>query len=113
MKNTEIISELILENFPSMYHFDGKGNITITAVDLLKARGIDLALDAIGAKYKSYPAESDSENHKTEFRWEFKIESIQDECPILYNQWKILDDLNAKQLVFMQQLASDKDLIDK
>ena len=87
------------------HYADGGGSVTICADTVSDSHWIDLALDTLGIKYKTNNVgyDPDPEKQYFEVQWEFKIEDIKADCPILYNRWKMTDDINAFHIWQTQQ----------
>ena len=111
-KIIELNPEWILDKLTVTHHADGRGSITITADSVSDSHWIDLALDTLGVKYETCTVgyDPDPEKQYFEVQWEFKIEDIKVDCPILYNKWKISDDANAHRLHVAQQLIESLEI---
>lgn len=94
MKKIEITAEWILENFPVSTYADGLGNVTIHTVNISDSNWIELALESMDIFYETYDTE-DWENEIFEIFYEFRLESIKDDCPNLYKEWLIMDMRNS------------------
>ncbi len=93
MKKIEISPEWILDKLAITDHVDGKGNVTIISDVVPDSHWIDLALDTLGVEHKTCIVGYDPDPAKQYFEvhWEFKIEDIKAECPILFEKWKTMD----------------------
>jgi hypothetical protein len=108
MKKMKISPEWILDKLIVKQYADGKGTITIMTNSVSDSTLIDLALDTLRVKYNIYAVGYDPESEKQdfEFQWEFKIDDIKAECPILHLKWLIMDFEHAKRLYEAQQLQT-------
>ena len=101
MKKIEITPEWILDKFIVHSQADGHGNITLISECFSDSRWIDLALTTLGVTYVKDELEHDPDPEDPddgfffEIHWEFKIEDIKDDCPILYAKWTKMDLLNS------------------
>jgi hypothetical protein len=109
-KLIELTPEWILDKLTVTHYADGKGKVTICADTVSDSRWIDLALDTLGVKYKTFCVgyDPDPEKQYFEVQWKFKLDAIKAECPNLYNKLKTIDDANAHRLLVAQQLIDNR-----
>jgi len=105
MKKIELTPEWILDKLTVTHYADGTGKVLITTDTDSDSCWIELALDSLGVKYETCTLCYDPDHSKRFFesQWEFKIEDIKADCPILYNRWKMTDDINAFHIWQTQQ----------
>jgi hypothetical protein len=98
MKKIEITPEWILKALPMEHIALGQGKIIIVIPDINDYPWIELALDTIGVKYQCEIFDNLPDQGEDVFlsiQYEFRIEDIKEECPILYAEWKKIDLINS------------------
>lgn len=100
MNNLKVLPEFILERCTQTFQADGKGNITICTTSVLDSHWINLALVTLKVEYTMVVVgyDPDPVQQFCEIQWEFRIEDIKDNCPVLYEKWKQMDNANAQYL---------------
>lgn len=93
MKTIEITPEWVLNELPHMHVADGNGNMSFYTDSVTDVRWITLALNTLGISFQTF----DERSYKITFFWfEFKIEDLKEDCPVLYTKWKQEDDTLRK-----------------
>jgi hypothetical protein len=94
-KKIELNPEWVIRKLSHTQYNDGEGNISVYTGNASDANWIELALDTLNIQFETHEYLSD--NGLIYFGFEFTIEDIQVDCPILYNSIKALDNSNMNK----------------
>jgi hypothetical protein len=90
----KITPEWILTEIPITHIVDGQGNVLVHTVINFDGSWIKLALQTLGIEYKQLAWEKTEDHFFAQF--EFKINDIREECPVLYEKLDEMNYLNGR-----------------
>lgn len=91
VKHIELNPEWVLNELPQSLYADGCGNISVDTDSLNDASWIKLALNTLRIPFEENEYGDGNMNF---IDIEFRIEDLQQDCPILYNRMKAMDAKN-------------------
>ena len=89
-KMIQLTPEWVLNKLSHSHYADGKGNLSVQTCHVSDANWIALALDSLDVTYEEYEFYDET----FLFNFDFRLEDIKDECPMLYKNFTSMDDRN-------------------
>lgn len=90
-KVIQLTPEWVLNKLSHSHYADGKGNLSVQTGHVSDANWIALALNTLDVTYEEYEFYDDE---TFLFSFDFKLEDIKKECPLLYKNFTSMDDHN-------------------
>ncbi len=89
MRKLKLTPEWVLKKLPHTHYADGDGNVSVYTNDATDANFIELALDSLHIHYEAYDYLDGNDDFV--FGFDFRLEDIRDECPLIFHTLKEID----------------------